>query len=60
MDAKSIVIKSVNNMTTYTLINNMDGKDVIYIQRKEDPRIMMLVSDLDPQELDKLYSQICY
>ena len=60
MDAKSIVIKSVNSMTIYTLINNMDGKDVIYIQRKKDPRIIMLVSDLDPQNLDKLYSQICY
>lgn len=56
----SILIRSVSNMSFYILIDNMDGEDVIYVQRENDPRIIMLVSDLNQKQLEQLYSQICH
>ena len=36
-----------------------DGADAIYVIRKDDPRIMMLVSNLDNQETKRLLEHVC-
>ena len=36
-----------------------DGADAIYVIRKDDPRIMMLVSNLDDQQSKRLLERVC-
>jgi hypothetical protein len=58
-DEKNIEIINSKNYNIYILNNNINNKDTIYIVRKNDKRIMMLVSDLQDKGLTKLLENIC-
>lgn len=59
-DEQKLKINRFNHTTLYTLIDNMNGEDIVYIHRKNDPRILMLVSDLNDAQLQSIYSSILY
>lgn len=55
----SLMIIQSDKYNLYVMIDNMMGKDTIYILRHGDPRIMMLVADLTESNTYKLLEHTC-
>ena len=58
-DKDDIEIINTKKYSVYILNDNIENEDVIYITRKNDTRIMMLVSDLKDRELNRLLENTC-